>query len=187
MSVLPAREAFFFVTWVGLASWARQGAAPGSPGSVSLPNFVRQSGRLGVLWEPGRPVLFPKWLFYVDESTPFGESSCFACTGALFLQAAGPYISQGRKMDDRFTRTGSFFFCPPGSRLGRGAQLGSARDAFRVTPAGDKVWKVLFCVGGSMPFTPRRHPGDIQETPRRHPGSIQETPRRHRFSLYRSI
>ena len=38
---------------------------------------------------PGRPVLFPKWLFYVDGSTPFGESRRFACTGAVFMQAAG--------------------------------------------------------------------------------------------------
>ena len=59
----------------------------------------------------------PKWLFYVDGSMPFGESGCFACMGALFLQAAGPFISQGAKNDERFTCMGGFFFGPPSSRL----------------------------------------------------------------------
>ena len=48
----------------------------------------------------------PKWLFYVDGSMPFGESGRFACMGALFLQAAAPFIPQGAKIDKRFTCMG---------------------------------------------------------------------------------
>ena len=37
---------------------------PEPPGPASLPNFMHQSRRLGVLWGPGRPALFPKWAFF---------------------------------------------------------------------------------------------------------------------------
>ena len=47
------RSICFLSVWVGLHSWPRQGAAQGSRRPVSLPNFVHQSGRLGVLWKPG--------------------------------------------------------------------------------------------------------------------------------------
>ena len=70
-----------------------------SSGPASLPSLAHQSGRLGVLWQPG----LSQRMFYVDGSTPFGESKRFACTRALFLQAAGPSISQGARTDGRFT------------------------------------------------------------------------------------
>ena len=73
---------------------------------------------------PGRPVLFPKWLFYVNGSTSFGESRRFACTGAVFLQAAGPSISQARKIDARFTRTGRYFFLVAQLAIGLGCPAG---------------------------------------------------------------
>ena len=48
------------------------------------------------------------------------------------MQAAGPSISQGRRIDERFTRTRSIFFCQSGRRA---AHLGSARGGSRVTEA----------------------------------------------------
>jgi len=128
--------------WVGVPSWARQGAAPGSlgpassltspPGWVSCGGLVDQSG-------------FPNGCF--------GESRCFASTGAVFLQAAGPSISQERRIDERFICTRNIFWGLSGSHLGRGAQLGSTRGGLQVPPAGIKVRKVVFCVAGNMPFT----------------------------------
>jgi len=41
------------------------------------------------------------------------------------MQAAGPSIFQGRRIDERFTRTRSIFFCPSGS--GCTAGLGKGR------------------------------------------------------------
>ena len=43
-------------------------------GLDSLLKFVHQASRLGVLWEPGRAVLFPEWVFYVGGNAPFEDS-----------------------------------------------------------------------------------------------------------------
>jgi hypothetical protein len=74
---------------------------------------------------PGRPTSIHKWLFYVDESVPVGESSRFACTGAPVLRALGPSTFQLHRIDKRFTCTrGNLFlavllaFVPGWPRLG---------------------------------------------------------------------
>ena len=78
-------------------------------------------------WEPGRPVLFPKWVFYVDGSTLFCGSERFAYTGGLFLQAAGPFISQGRRIDERFTCMGDYFFSSARLAFGSGCPAGLSK------------------------------------------------------------
>jgi hypothetical protein len=67
---------------------------------------------------------FQKLMFYVDGSTPFEESWRFAYMGAPFLQAAGPSISQGRRIDERFTCTRGYFFLAAWLAFGSGCPAG---------------------------------------------------------------
>ncbi len=93
----------------------------------------------------------PKWLFYVDGSMPFGESCRFACMGALFLQAAGPFISQGAKLMSVLPAWEAIFFWAAQLAF----ELGSKRAGFRVAPTAAQMRKVVFRIGGSIPFTER--------------------------------
>ena len=141
MNVLPAWEATF--CWV--AQLVFEFGCPAGHLARAAERFrLAMFGvRLDVSWEPGRPVLFPKWLFYVDGSTPFGEGQRFACTRAPVLRAAGPFISQGRKIDACFTRTGGYFFLPVDSRWGRAIQLGSARGGVQGHPGRDQSTEII--------------------------------------------
>ena len=87
-------------------------------------------------------------MFYVDGSTPFGESGRFPRTGALFLRAAGPSISEVAKLMSVLAAWEPIFF---GRRLASelGCPPGRGKGDSRFTPAGIKEWKVVFCVGGS--------------------------------------
>jgi len=129
--------------------------SPLSPGSGDIRQLKKtcvSSWGLGLLRDPGRLDSLPKWLFYVDESEPFGESRCFTCTGAPFLQAVGPPFPRRAKLMSVLPAREATFFWSPSLRVGRAAQLGSARGGSRVTPAGPKVLKVVFGVGESTPF-----------------------------------
>ena len=84
------------------------GAVPGTP--AAGPGSVYQAGPQGLLREPGRPTIYFKWVFYVDESVPFEETSHFACTGALVPVTATTSIFQPGRIDKHFTRARSFFW-----------------------------------------------------------------------------
>ena len=93
---------------------ARGGQATAQP--AAGPGSVYQAGPQGLLREPGRPTIYFKWAFYVDESVPFEETSHFACTGALVPGTATTSIFQPGRIDKHFTCTRSVFVWPPGSR-----------------------------------------------------------------------
>ena len=108
---------------------------------------VRQAGCLVAAWSTS---LLSQPMFYVDGSTPFGESGRFPCTGALFLRAAGPSISKVAKLMSVLPAWEPIFL---GRRLAfeLGCPPGRGKGSSRVTPGGVKDWKVVFCVGGSAP------------------------------------
>ena len=64
----------------------------------------------GSLREPGRPTIYFKWVFYVDESVPFEETSHFACTRALVPGTATTSNFQPSIIDKHFTCTGTVLF-----------------------------------------------------------------------------
>ena len=121
-SVVGGRRSSACGSWpsgvLGVPSRAGWGAQLGHfrSGWVALPDHpcttrhVCQAPPQGSLRGPGRQALFPKCLFYVHGSVPFGVSGRFAYTEAPVLRAAGLSIFQRRKSDEHFTCTGSYFF-----------------------------------------------------------------------------
>ena len=141
---------FFFVAWLAFVRAAQLGSARGGSQARPLAKFGAPPVWLGVSWEPGRPVLFLKWVFYVDESTPFEESRRFTSMGAPLRKAAGPFISRAAELMSVLPAREATFFVPPGLRLFGLPSWARQGAASGVTPEDIKERRVVFCVSGSI-------------------------------------
>jgi hypothetical protein len=146
-SVVGGRRSSACGSWpsgvLGVPSRTGWGAQLGHfrSGWVALPDHpcttrhVCQAPPQGSLRGPGRQALFPKCLFYVHGSVPFGVSGRFAYTEAPVLRAAGPSIFQRRKSDEHFTCTGSYFFLAARLAFGWGCPAGLGKGRLQGHPS----------------------------------------------------